>query len=182
MLRAFVIRLYLFSICFLTAAVVAPSLHANDRANINMGNFEVGGSLTINHHRTTDSNANSITSINLGVPLQFFILNRLSVGGNFSYIHYDGMSQYLFGPAATFYFAHAGPIAGYVGASVLFSVLDEEISNSDIISYTAKLGMKYFIIPSVALGPEVGFVLQDISKSSADFQNFYLAAHFSIHL
>ncbi len=181
MLRIFLNVSYI-SVFLFTAFITAPIAQANDQANTNMGDFEVGGSFSINHYRTTNSNSDSTTSVTLYAPIQFFIINSLSVGGAFSFLHYSGIGQYSFGPAATYYFANSGRLTGYVGASVLFSILDEELGTADYRTYAGRLGMKYFITRSIALGPEVGFEHQDINNSNRDYQHAYAAVQFSIHL
>ena len=174
----FILALILLSTSVTFAATEVGSVYkiktTNSKANINEGNYIVGGSAALSY--TSSSGA----SVNLNPTFKYFIAPQLAVGGELSFFTSSTGSTVGLGPAATYYFWQRDQLASYVGGSLLYYSYN---SNSEPSTALAMLsfntGLSYFITPSVAVGPEfnMGFTI-----GRADTPSFSLLGAFSILL
>ena len=112
--------------------------------NIDQGNWNISGFLDVNM-----DDADTV-SINMSLSSKYFLLNRLAVGASFGL---DAGSESdtvsTLGPAATFYFWNNDYLAGYLGSSFRMGLTTATVN----WVLSGELGLKYFMTPSVAIGP-----------------------------
>jgi hypothetical protein len=192
------------SLCVLAMSLPVISAHAEDKfiGNINAGDWAVGGSLTALHH--SGANQTSYNLFGVSPSVQYFVIDRLSVGGYVNYTHYAFQrsnieNDWSIGPIATYHFLTAGTnLAFYVSGSMNYTHTNTaydpltDSSGAVIINGTSDstshwqsvlaVGANYFFTPSVALGPGVSWVhdFSGNSFTSGDQEQFFV--QFSIFL
>src|SRR4051794_30242372 len=88
--------------------------------NIPKGAVETGGAFKFN--QSFASSSESMASIAITVPLQYFVADHLSIGGRVGYVHgfrttsFDN-SSYAVGPAVTYYLCPRERLAPFVNTA-----------------------------------------------------------------
>lgn len=124
-----------------------------DYGNIHRGNVETGGSVSFSY--VSPSGSGSLTSFSLSSPTQYFLIDRFSLGAAINYFHSSlGVDSLGVGPSATYYFWTQDRLATFAGEEFTYNKfpgVDYFFNNR------AKLGINYFITPSVAIGPSLEY-------------------------
>jgi hypothetical protein len=119
-------------------------------ANIQKGNVQVGGSLGFSHY---NSGGTSASSYYFDPQAEYFVMDRLSVGGSISFMGQSGnysYTSYGLGPSLSYYFYESGPMAAYVAQAIEFNKISDQTET--FVRGRSSLGIKYFIVPQVAFG------------------------------
>jgi hypothetical protein len=147
--RLLVIALALIG--FSTAAFAqdtAPAERTMGPLYITKGHAEVGGG---GYYQTAAEGSGWILDLNPKV--EYFILNRFSVGGTVRYV--DGSlidNTVEIGPSVTYYLTHTSNWAVSVDQSIRYALPEE---GDNYIAGETGLAFDYFFTESIALGPEV---------------------------
>jgi hypothetical protein len=92
---------------------------------------------------------------------QYFVLNRLSVGGGVFYRNLAGrdsrFEHFGAGPAATYYFWTTTRWFAGIGQNLVFSRYHGRRSNMSLITTTSSLGLNYLVGERSALGVVVAY-------------------------
>jgi hypothetical protein len=153
--------------------------------NIHQGDFYTGGSFSLSYNKSSDF---SQTTVSLIPSLQYFVVDRLSVGGDFYVTHTStdsGSTTLGFGPAATYHFFADDKWSAYVGAGALYNKLSfnsSAFSDVNYFSVSGKLGLNYFFTPSVALGPELYYTHTFNTDTYVGYNQYNLLIGFGIYL
>jgi hypothetical protein len=122
---------------------------SSSSANIQSGNWNAGGNLSFTQDYQGGLNE---TSYSASVNSEYFLINRLALGMVVGFeAREERKTSANLGPSATFFFWNEGKIASFVGGA--FQVGLTEGSWRSIAQ--ANLGLEYFLVPTVALGPSV---------------------------
>jgi len=119
---------------------------------IEQGKIKAGGGFDLSYGE------NQKLTLNISPTAEYFVTDRLSLGGTFSLAipFGTGLSYYSIGPSATFYFWKQERLAASFSESVAYARLSgvgyPPVSTGALIS-TTKLGVEYFFTPSVSFGP-----------------------------
>lgn len=165
---------------FISIAAMFSGIQKSTYANINRGNVLTGGSFSLTQ---TWYSATDTMNIGLGVPVQYFLIDRLALGGLVGLSHYRfGSTKYTdayVGPAATLYFWDAEHIATYADTFLAWDFLHR---SDDQLALGFGMGVDYFVTPSVAFGPKVTYTHNFGMGDRADTNTLRLAAAFRISL
>jgi len=142
-------------------------------ANIQQGNWEVGGALNL-------SRGSGETLFYVSPSAQYFMVDRFSLGFDAGWAtQTHGTSFYSFGPVVTSYFLVQEALAPFVSLTPI------EWNRSGSLTYytsTLKLGVKYFLTESVAVAPLLRFQRVHESDRIRAANSGALQVLFSIHL
>ena len=162
-------------------AAMFSGIQKSTYANINKGNVLTGAefSLTQAWYRTSDT-----FNVYAAIPMQYFLMDRLALGGTAAISHSRLSSSRSYtdaavGPSATLYFWDSENVATYVDTAVLWRFLD---NSDDQISLGFGLGLDYFVTPAVAFGPKVTYTHYFGMGNASDINSLNLAAAFRISL
>jgi hypothetical protein len=148
-----------------------------EAANINKGDWELGGSVSFSHLRGNDT---SSTTYRLSPTAQYFLADHFSAGLSLSFVDWTGGGSYFdVGPEFTRYFMVHEQMAPYFS---LNPITWTRIGGLSYFKSAAALGLKFFLTDSVAFGPEVEYTYLWKKNQVAAFHNFALQGLFSIHL
>lgn len=151
------------------------AMAADHTGNINKGNVEVYGSTTVNLQLSGTAKTNYF-SVNTGV--QYFLIDRLSLGGAFGYDMETGVDDVaLAGPGATYYFFAQGPFAAYAGINYRFGLTNATLKGR----LDTEIGAKYFFTPSVAFGPYIDYQYR-VRRSADNESRLLFGANFALYL
>jgi hypothetical protein len=99
--------------------------------------------------------------LGLNTSVEFFLLDRLSVGGSLSVTHQFadwGMSSYSLGPSLSYYVFKEGRWAAYLGQSLSYTrTVYPGIYSDWGVLWTSKLGLDYFLAPNISIGPAISY-------------------------
>lgn len=114
---------------------------------ITKGHMEVGGS------GFYEAAVDGPDSFEISPKIEYFVLNRFSVGGTLSYYDQAGLPSIIeVGPSITYYLTHTSKWAISIDQSVRY-VKPEEGDN--YVLGTTGLAFDYFFTESIAFGPAV---------------------------
>ena len=117
---------------------------------INKGNWEIGGEG--NYFRSNEGTG--LRSITLSPRVEYFILNRFSVGGRLNYIDSNRASTEIqIGPGFSWYPLIIGRTALVVDQAIL--MINPAGSQQTYFAGDTGLGLDWFVSPSVAIGPSI---------------------------
>jgi hypothetical protein len=136
--------------------VLSVLLAANaNAANINKGDWEVGGSFDLSH--TSESYSfNNRTSLTILGDFQYFIKDRFSLGlGATYYTAGRNSSSGSVGPVATYYFASKSKWVPFVQVAPINWTKFDGLRAT--YSSAVQVGAKYFFTDSVAFGPALQY-------------------------
>ncbi|HRK01304.1 MAG TPA: hypothetical protein PLH57_01450 [Oligoflexia bacterium] len=118
---------------------------SDQQANLTQGFFEVGGSLGFHN---TFKNGDDYSHLILSFVSEYFVIDRLSLGGQFSHYSTRGFNETAIGPSGKYYFFQKDSFAPFGGLAVLYN-------NSNDFRYyfstKATFGFKYFVTPAVGI-------------------------------
>ena len=154
-----------------------------DFGNIHKGNLQTGGTINFSHGWQTGS---SFLSLQISSPTEYFLLDHLSLGGTVSYFHSGGPSynydSFGVGPSGTYYFWTQDHLAAYLGEEFSYNKTSgSSIYTSYCFNSRTKLGVKYFLTPSVAIGPSIEYTHQFGRQEIPTADSISLIGAFSIH-
>lgn len=153
---------------------VAESAAPNPNANINTGNWNVGGSASFakNSGKSSDS-----TEFSLGLDARYFLIDRFALGLGLGFDTETGQSTLAtLGPSGTYFFWSDGKLASFAAVGFRFGLTDATIRSI----MRGNLGLEYFIVPSVAFGPTLFF--NHYNSKYKDYQRYGLALGLNIYL
>lgn len=117
---------------------------------INKGNWEIGGEG--NYFRSNEGTG--LRSLTLSPRVEYFILNRFSVGGRLNYIDSNRASTEIqVGPGFSWYPMIIGRTAVVVDQAIL--MINPAGSQQTYFAGDTGLGFDWFVSPSVAIGPSI---------------------------
>ncbi len=150
-------------------------------ANIYQGNFEISGTLSY-------MNYDSRNTIGLNNRYEYFISDQFSLGGNINLYFNEYGQSFSFGPSLTYYFWKNEKWTSYVGQSLNWGEANFDYDDGYPSYYNSnftgesRIGVKYFIIPEVAVGLEYNYEYV-LGKGDRFLGNpNELQVSFSIHL
>ena len=122
--------------------------------NLHAGNFRVGTDVTANYDSLSDGT--STWNINVQIPIQYFVIDRLSAGPILEYqaVHTSVNDQTTtlagLGFEATWFFFRSGPVATFLEPQLFY----ERRSNGapSTAEAAAALGGLWFFTPAVGFG------------------------------
>jgi hypothetical protein len=164
-------------IIFMVLAVIASG--SAEAANINKGNFELGGSFSMfeEYMGSGEDLLDQVRSWPLNIDAQYFFFDHFSAGLETSWWNYN--SRFAIGPTATYYLPVSDRIAPFVMVSPFSYSWD---LNASHYSYgmlsSGRLGTKFFLTDSVSIGPALEFQ----HNYEGDGNTLRLLGMFSIHL
>ncbi len=133
-----------------TSAIPTMTSSETAPANIRKGNVAVGGDLGASYSTFGGS------AVYLNPSAEYFIADRLSVGGTLTSTLSENYQSYGIGPSATYYFWSQNKWAASTGLAIRYSNSSSEYdSSSSYWTGMAKLGIGYFATPSVSFGPQL---------------------------
>jgi hypothetical protein len=158
--------------------VVKATPAADQLPHLSRSNVSVGGSLGLGY-----SSLGGVL-LSLNPSFEYFIANGFSVGGTARGTLSKGLSVLGFGPSMTFFPFRGERSAVYLGASVLYSVVNQRdsVSAPNYWVGRAKTGYLYFFTPAVALGPELAYSQVLSNASNIDASDALLMIQFSLFL
>lgn len=168
------------------AALTAPiseSVSASTfEPKVNQGDIMVGGSLGFAYHTF------SRLTFELNPTIEYFVVDRLSLGGTVGLSFSEYSNSYLVGPSATYYFWKEDRLTANVGAELRIGRYEYDSYDSGRVTKTAtlgrfRLGLNYFLTPEVSVGPV--FTLDKRFGEGAfasAIDNGTLKVQFQIHL
>ena len=123
--------------------------------NIKQGNVQVSGSFGAGY------SSYSRATYYLNPTAEYFVANRFSIGGSIESSISSNYSSYGIGPSLSYYFWRSDKWAAVIGTGVLYNSTNGSTnyytysSTYQMESWSAigKLGLSYFINPSVSFGP-----------------------------
>ena len=170
-----VISLFVFLIAITLSAAELPIADSSTFANIQQGNLVVGGGLMFSQSsrgKTTTSN------LDLGLSTLYFVIDHLALGLVGDLIkETDGDTVALIGPAAQYTFWQKDSLTTYLQLSYQKGLTDVTVSGR----VDTKLGVQYFITPSVAAGPYLSYT-HVFGRRSPDYDRYTFGAALGIYL
>ena len=159
-----------------------PKAFAQDiEPKINKGDMMVGGSVGFAY------STYSRLTFELNPTIEYFVVDRLSLGGTIGLGYSDAFVSYLLGPSATYYFWKSDRLTSSVGAEIRFGGYEYERDSEPVrqtgTSGRFRMGLNYFITPEVSIGPI--FTLDKAFGSgqpSTAIDSSTLKVQFQIHL
>lgn len=174
-----------------TPSVEAISLNSADtmakadndwKPNLGVGHWTAGGNFGISQ------STYSGTYYFFNPEAEYFVSERLSLGGMLSIGKGTGTWSLGLGPSFTYYFFKDDRWAASTGASVIYSKDSWENDgggegNVSVWRAKAKVGLDYFFTPSVSFGPRLQYS-SSIGSSKALYRDndASLVFQFSVHL
>lgn len=124
--------------------------------NINQGNWQLGGGISISRLPLSDYGSNSgETYVNSNADVQYFIREKIAVGSRISFTKYYGLTEFTLDPEATFYFGVAEKLAPFV---TLMPIGISKVESVDLHYSTGLLlGVRYFLSDTVAIAPMIEY-------------------------
>ena len=117
--------------------------------------------------------------LNLGTSLERFLTDRWSLGGSLGLTHYSDTTDVSMGPSSTYYFYLEDRVGAYFNTKLTYDFTDQF---DDMLRWKNGVGMRYFMTPAVALGPEVFFNHGFGMGNRRDYNQFGMLATFALHL
>lgn len=159
----------------------------NSNAQINKGNWMMGGTGSFGNFKTTDGESNSeSTTIAISPNIGYFFIDKLSIGiaGQFNYTFPKGDSKTIssnnISPFIRYYFLEKEKQINFF-SEARYEII--RMSNSDFKADTflIKAGTVFFVNSSVGIEVALNYSTQ---KSNQNFENraIYLNVGFQIHL
>lgn len=131
------------------------SASASSIANINQGDIGLGGAFGWTQVEGVGN------FLSLSAPIQYFIMDHLSVGGemNLSRSNVGPSWSAGVGPAATYYFWTQDKMAAYGSEALTYQYTSSQNGAQVNPAWrsTTSLGMNYFLAPTLALGPALEY-------------------------
>jgi hypothetical protein len=153
--------------------VLCSQTHAGDAFTplINKGNWFVDGSGRLSWYGGL---AKKYLSYDVSAELEYFLADRFSLGGGTAVDGGDGTSTYAgIGPSATYFFWQDDQWAASVGAGVTVGLT---AASADAV-LSAESALRYFLTPSLAIGP--GFRLRHVSDGGGSYQRYIFFVSFA---
>ena len=123
---------------------------ANFTPNLLLGNYSIGGAITL--QKETSANTSDVTYFDVDLGSEYFVQDTFSVGLAFSLSTITAKDTTgLLGPAASYFFWQSDRLAAYIHAAYQFGLSDATVKSK----LNVKLGLDYFVTPSVAIGPSI---------------------------
>lgn len=174
-----------YVLCALAALVLtsgtAQAAPETIQANIKKGDLSISNSLDFSHKSIEGGSGTS--SFSLSNRNHYFIVDRFGLGGALGVFTTDGFALFTVGPSATYYLWTQEKLGLYFTQDVLFRVISGsstvDANNFETIS---ALGLNYFIIPAVAVGPAVEFFHRFGTSRLRTINEISFVAAFSIFL
>lgn len=117
---------------------------------INKGNWEIGGEG--NYFRSNEKSG--LRSLVLSPRAEYFIMNRLSVGGRLNYIDSNrAATEVQLGPGFTWYIMQISRSVVYIDQAILW--VNPSGNQQTYFAGDTGLGIDFFLSPSVAFGPSI---------------------------
>jgi len=167
----------------LTTHAARTDLPNDFQPNIKSGNLAVGGSFGSGY--STYSNV----TFYLNPTLEYFVIDRLSLGGSIYYSNSSTYKSYGLGPSFSYYFWQQERWAAFFGGGAVYHDTFDGSYYSGYYNYwtaQAKLGLNYFVYPTVAFGPFLSyghtFSNQNSDISVSDSNYGQLLFQFSVFL
>lgn len=157
---------------FIAVLFALGSASIAQAANVNEGNWEVGGGWDL-------SRSSGRTSFTVRADGQYFFADQLSAGLDTSYYHSGAYDAYSLGPVVTKYVWADEKLFPYL------SMLPIALNKSGSYTYAssrARVGVKYFFTDSVAFGPAAEYTHYWESDRMRSSDAFSFLGLFSIHL
>ncbi len=150
-------------------------------ANILKSNIEVGGSFALGYGSATGF------GVTLNPAVEYFVMDKLSVGGTVNLYTSADYQTYGAGPSFTYYFMQKAQWAAFAGGSGLYNNNYASSYNAySNLSVTAKVGLNYFVDASVAFGPSLSYTEYSMRNSGGydpyQSSNISLLFHLSVFL
>ncbi len=121
---------------------------------------------------------NDGTGMDLNPSVQYFVMDRLSVGGSMEIFKRGADKSMGLGPALSYYFHTQGPYAFYVGQRLMFRFSSPQgWSHEQRLGGTTYLGFNYFSSPKVAFG---GMLAANYSLTGPALVDLYSNARFIV--
>jgi hypothetical protein len=117
--------------------------------------------------------------LQLSSSLQRFITDRWALGLKFDLFHTGNYTNVYVGPITTYYFYVEDRVGAYVDTSLTAEIIEH---GSNAFSWYAGAGVRYFITPAVAFGPELYYDHRFRSGGSRDSNHLGALATFALHL
>ena len=160
-----------------TLMISGPPARAQETAtpfkpNILKGNWAVGGSITsVSFPREIPAPSGKISYFGLNPSIEYFVADGISVGGYFAYYRdstsdsSDVFESLRFGPSASYFFWTSDRFAARLQGSFLRGTRQaksstlEDSRESSYGGWVARVGAQfgYFLLPSVSVGPSIGY-------------------------
>lgn len=167
----------------LSAVLLLVSAHA-EAGKINQGDWETGGGFNLTHTSRQSSRitpATKNTSFFVYAQAQYFFIDQLSAGLDAGYARSgSAFDSTNFGPVVTKYLWVDDKIAPYV--SMLPIQWNHVRGGGTSLSSSARVGAKYFLTDSVAVGPAFEFSHQWGNDTQPEANSYSFLGLFSIHL
>ena len=160
-----------------TSAVPTMTSSEISPANIRKGNVAVGGDLGASYSTLGGS------TVYLNPSAEYFIADRVSVGGTLTSTLSENYKSYGIGPSATYYFWNQNKWAASTGFAIRYSNSSSEYDrNSSYWTGVARFGAGYFATPSVSFGPQLT-IYRDIGGGDASTSTWStLLFQFNVYL
>jgi hypothetical protein len=163
------------SFAALESTATAMSAPSESKANIQSGNWNVGGYVDSMKYAGARNDEVSLSS---SVALKYFLIDRLALGWA---VHVDASSEEdsfaSTGPIASYFFWNDGKLASYVGAGFRAGLTEATVDTA----FQGFLGAEYFVVPSVAVGPSL-FLTHYLRDNGTHFQRFGMTFGLSVFL
>lgn len=142
---------------------------------ITQGHLEVGGSGMYD----TDATGGG-WNLMLSPKVEYFVLNRFSVGGTVLYTDSkNASSEFQIGPSITYYLTHTSKWAISLDQSVRYA--KREVGDNYVAGQTG-LAFDYFFTESIAFGPSVSALYSFNGDETAPVDATRFALNFSLFL
>jgi opacity protein-like surface antigen len=165
----------LLSILLFLAATPAQA------GKINQGDWELGGGFNLTHTNRETSPATKNTSVFVYGQAQYFFLDHLSAGLDAGYSRSgSAFDSTNIGPVVTKYLWVDDKLAPF--ASMLPIQWNHTRGLGGSFSSSARVGVKYFLTDSVAVGPAFDYSHEWGSDRKPEANSFSFLGLFSIHL
>lgn len=180
-LSVFLSLVFSFLIGFLPRAFAQDVTSSTIEPKVNRGDVMVGGSLGFSY------STYSKLTFELNPTVEYFVADRLSLGGTVGLMFSESYNSYLVGPSATYYFWKEDRLTANVGAEIRFGYFEYDNGAGRVTENATtgrfRIGLNYFLTPEVSLGPV--FTLDKAfgsGQSSTAIDNSTLKVQFQIHL
>lgn len=161
--------------------LIAPAAYAVP--NLNAGDWELGGSFNLSRssERSPYFQSTDHTRFTINLNAQYFVDDEYSLGLETGYSAAGGHSGvgYL-GPVFTKYVWVDDKLAPYISMLPIRFTKAEGIPSD--LSSTVRIGAKYFLTDSVAVGPAVDFTHDWGKDTNPERNTWSFLGLFSIHL
>lgn len=156
------------------AAVNEVEESSTSLANIYEGNWNVRGYFDFTKH---SGRRDDVSEFAVSLAGRYFLKDRIAMGLSFGFESSgDYESVGSLGPTVAYFFWNYDQLASFVGLTFRVGFTDATVSSMVL----GELGLEYFIIPSVALGPSLH--LNYYNSRRQDFQRFGVVVNLGIYL